>query len=80
MPTKITVLEEAMAGFFTDHHAGILRMMLDNIDGLSVQIAALDAKIEKAIAPFAAQLEQLDQSPRSVPPPGRSGSPILAWT
>jgi transposase len=61
MRAKIADLEEALAGFFTEHHAGILRMMLDNIDRLSGQIAALDAKIEEAITPFAAQVRQLDE-------------------
>jgi transposase len=58
---KIAALEEALRGFFTDHHAVILRMMLDNIDRLSEQIAALDTTIEEAIAPFAAQVAQLDE-------------------
>jgi transposase len=58
---KLAELEEALRGFFTDHHAAILRMMLDNIDRLSEQIAALDAKIEQAIAPFAHQVAQLDE-------------------
>ena len=38
---KTAQLEEALRGFFTDHHAAILRMMLDNTDRLSAQIAAL---------------------------------------
>jgi transposase len=58
---KLAALEEALRGFFTDHHAVILRMMLDNIDRLSEQIAALDTTIEEAIAPFAAQAAQLDE-------------------
>lgn len=61
MRAKTADLQEALRGFFTDHHASILRMMLDNIDRLSGQIAALDAKIEEAIAPFAHQAEQLDE-------------------
>jgi transposase len=61
MRAKITILEEALTGFFTDHHAGILRMMLDNIDRLSGQITVLDARIEQAIAPYAAQVERLDE-------------------
>lgn len=63
MRAKITVLQEALSGFFTDHHGWILRMMLDNIDWLSSQIVALDAKVEQAIAPFAAQVSQLDEIP-----------------
>jgi transposase len=58
---KLAALEEALRGFFTDHHAVILRMMLDNIDRLSEQIAALDTTIERAITPFAAQVAQLDE-------------------
>ncbi len=51
--------QEALRGFFTDHHATILAMMLDNIDRLSTQIAALDTTIAEAIAPFAHQVAQL---------------------
>jgi transposase len=61
MRVKIAALEEALRGFFTDHHAAILRMMLDNIDRHSEQIAALDAKIAEAIGPFARQVAQLDE-------------------
>jgi transposase len=58
---KIPVLEEALQGFFTDHHATILAMMLDNVDRLSQQIGTLDQTIESAIAPYAHQVEQLDE-------------------
>jgi transposase len=61
MRAKTTRLTEALSGFFTDHHAGILRLMLDDIDRLSRQIATLDATIETAIAPFAHQVTQLDE-------------------
>jgi transposase len=57
---KIAALEEALRGFFTDHHAAILRMMLDNIDRHTEQIAALDTSIAEAITPFAQQVAQLD--------------------
>ena len=36
---KTDRLEEALRGFFTDHHATILQMMLDNSDRISAQIA-----------------------------------------
>jgi transposase len=49
-------LEEALRGFFTDHHATILPMMLDHNDRISAQIAALDARIQEAIGPFSAQV------------------------
>ncbi len=57
---KTTALQEALTGFFTDHHATILHMMLANIDRLSGQIAALDAQVAAASAPFAHQVDQLD--------------------
>ena len=65
---KTAQLEEALRGFFTDHHAVILRMMLDNIDRISAQIAALDGRIEEAVAPFS------DQAARLVDMPG-----VDAW-
>jgi transposase len=56
---KIEELQRALDGFFTDHHARILGMMLDNIDRMDAQIAALDAAIEETIAPFVHQVAQL---------------------
>jgi transposase len=56
---KTAQLEEALRGFFTDHHAAILKMMLDNTDRISAQIAALDTRIGEAIAPFSAQAAKL---------------------
>ncbi|MBS4729270.1 IS110 family transposase [Mycobacterium sp. SM1] len=60
---KTDRLEEALRGFFTEHHATILRMMLDNIDRISAQIAALDAHIEEAIGPFCGQAARLADIP-----------------
>ena len=45
MRAKITVLEEAFTGHFTDHHAYLLGLMLDRVDAISADIAALDAQI-----------------------------------
>jgi len=59
MRPKITVLHEALRGFFTNHRGVILQMMLENIDRLSAQVAALDTVISQAIAPYAAQVQQL---------------------
>jgi transposase len=58
---KTALLQEALTGFFTDHHATILAMMLDNIDRLSAQIVTLDTTIAEAIAPFTHQVEQLTE-------------------
>jgi transposase len=60
---KIDRLEEALRGFFTDHHATILQMMLDNIDRIGAQIAALDARIAEAMGPFSRQVAQLTDIP-----------------
>ena len=61
MRKKISVLQEALTGHFRGHHGYLLRMMLDRVDGLTAQIEALTGRIEEVIAPFAAQVTQLDE-------------------
>src|SRR6266853_5215578 len=63
MRAKIGVLRQALTGHFTEHHAFLLRMMLDRVDALTAQIDTLTARIEEAIAPLAAQVAQLDEIP-----------------
>jgi transposase len=63
MRVKIGQLEEAFHGFFTDHHAFLLSSMLARIDQINVDIAALEARIEAEIAPFADAVARLDQIP-----------------
>jgi transposase len=63
MRKKITLLEEAFTGFFTDHHAFLLERMLARVDAIDADIAALDAKIETEMAPFAAAVAKLDEIP-----------------
>ena len=63
MRAKTSVLQEALTGHFTDHHAFMLGMMLARIDALTTQIDTLTARIGQAIAPFAAQVAQLDEIP-----------------
>jgi transposase len=63
MRAKTSILTEALTGHFTDHHAFLLGMMLARIDALSAQIGTLTTRIEEAIAPFAAQVVQLDEIP-----------------
>ena len=60
---KITLLEEAFTGHFTDHHGFLLAQMLSRVDGITTDIAALDARIEAEIAPFAAVVSRLDEIP-----------------
>jgi hypothetical protein len=65
MRVKISVLEEAFVGDFTDHHAFLLRAMLARIDETSVEIAAVEAKVAELIAPSDQAVDRLDEIPRS---------------
>jgi transposase len=60
---KLGALEEAFTGHFTEHHAFLLTTMLARIDALDTDIAAIDAKIEEIIAPFALAVDKLDEIP-----------------
>jgi transposase len=63
MRGKITALQEAFTGYFTDHHAFLLQKMIARVDAIDADIAALDARIEEMTAPFAAATERLDEIP-----------------
>ena len=63
MRAKLSLLQEAFTGRFTDHHAYLLRRMLARIDALSADIADLDTRIEAEIAPFAEAVAKLDEIP-----------------
>jgi transposase len=63
MRKKITMLEEAFTGYFTDHHAFLLGRMLGRVDAITSDIADLDARIEQEIAPFTAAVRKLDEVP-----------------
>jgi transposase len=58
---KLGQLEEAFTGRFSDHHGFLLQTMLSRIDQASADIAALEAKIEAAVAPFAPAVDRLDE-------------------
>jgi transposase len=58
---KLSLLEEAFHGHFSDHHAFLLATMLERIDHTSAAIAALEAKIAAEIAPFQAAVDRLDE-------------------
>ncbi len=73
MRAKISALEEAFTGRFTDHHAFLLRTMLARVDQISADIAALDTKIEELIAPFASAVERLDE----IPGIGRTAASVI---
>ncbi len=63
MRAKITVLEEAFTGHFTDHHAFLLGTMLRRVDAISADIATLDERIAEQAAPLAGAVAQLDEIP-----------------
>jgi len=50
MKAKRAALIEALTGQFDDHHGELARMLLDQIDALSIQIDRLTARIESLIA------------------------------
>jgi transposase len=63
MRAKITVLEEAFTGHFTDHHAFLLATMLARVDAISADITALEARIAAQATPFAGAVARLDEIP-----------------
>jgi transposase len=64
MRRKLALLEEALdCSFFTPEHAFVLRMMLDNIDHYSAQVAVLDERIAVLCEPYERQIAQLDAIP-----------------
>lgn len=50
MRRKIPALREALVGHFNAHHAFLARVMLDRIDAVTTQIAAVTAQIESELA------------------------------
>jgi transposase len=63
MRAKISDLQEAFHGRFSDHHAFLLTRMLARIDAIDADIAAVETRIEEAIAPFAEAVTRLDAIP-----------------
>ena len=63
MRKKITVLEEAFTGHFTDHHAFLLGSMLARVDAITAEIASLDTQIAAHAAPLAHLVARLDEIP-----------------
>lgn len=63
MRAKIPRLEEAFTGFFDDHHRFLLARMLQRIDGIDSDIAAVDEQIGEQLAPFAGTADRLAEIP-----------------
>jgi transposase len=62
---KRAALVEALTGQFSDHHACLARILLDQIDGLTTQIDQLTTLIDEAVAAIPAA-----QVPADGPDPG----------
>jgi transposase len=63
MRGKITALQEAFTGYFTEHHAFLLAKMLARVDAIDADITALDQRIEQMIAPHAMAARRLAEIP-----------------
>lgn len=63
MRGKITQLEEAFVGHFSDHHGFLLNKMLSRVEAIEADIADVETHIEAQIAPFASAVERLDEIP-----------------
>jgi transposase len=70
MKTKRAALVEALTGRFDDHHAELTRMLLDQIDALSTQIAALTTRIDELLAAVAPVAGSGGDSPGGASPSG----------
>jgi len=57
---KLPELREALRGRFGAHHALLLRLALDHVEQLERSITALDAEVDRVIAPFAQARDRLD--------------------
>lgn len=70
---KNAALVEALTGRFTDHHALLCQMMLDQIDHLDAAIARLDSEIDMAIQPF----RELRQRLTTIPGVARRAAEVI---
>ncbi len=52
LKNKVDLLEKALNGKLTDHHRFLLKMHLENIDYLAMQIQKIDGEIERKMVPF----------------------------
>jgi transposase len=73
MRPKIPQLRKALTGRFRDHHAFLLDRMLAHAESQEADIAVLDARIEAALAPFAAEAALL----RTIPGMDRRSAEVV---
>ena len=60
---KITQLEDAFVGRFSEHHGFLLTRMLARIDAITADIAEVNQRIEQQIGPFGDVARRLDEIP-----------------
>src|SRR5256884_2380733 len=60
---KLPALRQALAGRFRPHHAFLVGQLLAHVDYLDEAITTMSEEVEGRLAPFAAQLTQLDTIP-----------------
>jgi transposase len=63
MRAKITALQEAFTGYFTEHHAFLPARMLARVDAIDAGMAALDERIGQMIAPHTVAARRLAEIP-----------------
>ena len=63
LKTSQEKLREALRGRVTIHHRFLLRLHLNQIDGLDASIATIDRQVEAGIAPFRAAVELVTSVP-----------------
>jgi transposase len=61
--SKTAALTDALTGRFSEHHAFLCQLLLDQIDHLDTAIAQLDQRIDAGIEPFRGQLRRLTTIP-----------------
>jgi transposase len=60
---KLPALRQALAGRFRPHHAFLVSQLLAHLDYLDESIATVSEEVAGRLAPYAAQLSQLDTIP-----------------
>jgi transposase len=70
---KIPELRKALLGRVTEHHRFLLRTLMDQIEQLEGLIARFDARIDEAMAPFAAAEARL----RTIPGIGAQAAEVI---
>jgi transposase len=60
---KLPALRQALAGRFRAHHAFLVSQLLAHVDYLDEAITTMSEEVQRGLAPFTAQLKQLDTIP-----------------